>query len=326
MSPYVYNSSNELMSTPAATFTYDSNGNMLTKIDSSGTATYNWDFENRLTSVVMPSGTSSFKYDPFGRRIQRAVTQSSTTTVTNYLTDARSSILEVDANGNSLRKYTNTQEADEPLAEIRSGPAGFYHQDALGSITSLSGLTGTLSNTYSYDTFGNLVTSTGSISNPFQYTGRDYDAETELRYHRARYYDSTTARFLNEDPTGFAAGINFYPYVLNNPVNFADPSGLNPTQGVLPWLGGGGGTLTAACFASGTCEAVVVCFATGPCTTVAVGVGVVAGGYLAYNHFAKKRERVIQFHIRVLAIRDHVTKNLGSATLAPSFDVLGAAG
>src|SRR6185437_3545966 len=35
MSPYTYNSSNELTSTPEATFTYDGNGNTLTKVDAS---------------------------------------------------------------------------------------------------------------------------------------------------------------------------------------------------------------------------------------------------------------------------------------------------
>jgi len=57
MSPYTYNSSNQLTSTAAATYTYDGNGNTLTKADTTGTTTYNWDFENRLTSVVLP-GTS----------------------------------------------------------------------------------------------------------------------------------------------------------------------------------------------------------------------------------------------------------------------------
>src|SRR6185437_15626561 len=72
MSPYAYNASNELLSTPQATFTYDANG----------TTTYTWDFENRLTSVALPGtgGTVSFKYDPFGRRIQK----SSSNATTNY--------------------------------------------------------------------------------------------------------------------------------------------------------------------------------------------------------------------------------------------------
>src|SRR5215813_6329685 len=72
VSSYVYNSSNELMSTTVAAYTYDNNGNTLTQTDSSGTTTYDWDFENKLTSAVPlgSGGSVVIKYDPFGRRIQ----------------------------------------------------------------------------------------------------------------------------------------------------------------------------------------------------------------------------------------------------------------
>ena len=71
---YAYNTSNEMSSNATATFTYDNNGNTLTKTDSTGTTQYAWDFENRLTSVTLPGsgGTVSFKYDPFGRRIYKS--------------------------------------------------------------------------------------------------------------------------------------------------------------------------------------------------------------------------------------------------------------
>ncbi len=85
MSPYNYNTSNQLTSTPAATYTYDNNGNTLTKVDANGTTTYTWDYENRLKQVTLPGtgGTVTFKYDPFGRRIQK----SSPLGTTNYLYD-----------------------------------------------------------------------------------------------------------------------------------------------------------------------------------------------------------------------------------------------
>jgi YD repeat-containing protein len=80
VSPYTYNTSNELMSLPNGSYTYDNNGNTKTKPD--GTQ-YFWDFENRLTQVVLPTGgTVNFKYDPLGRRIQKSFTQSGTTTTT----------------------------------------------------------------------------------------------------------------------------------------------------------------------------------------------------------------------------------------------------
>jgi RHS repeat-associated protein len=80
--------------------------------------------------------------------------------------------------------------------------------------------------TRTYDSFGNLVTSSGSIVNNFRYTGREWDAETGLYYYRARYYDQQSGRFLREDPLGFAVGQNHSLYVSNNPVKRKDPLGL----------------------------------------------------------------------------------------------------
>jgi RHS repeat-associated protein len=224
---YAYNNSNELTASPTATFTYDSNGNTLTKTDSTGTTTYSWDFEDRLTSVTLPGtgGTVAFKYDPLRRRIQKATSS----LTTSYLYDGSNLLEEIDASGNLLARYTQTQKKDEPLAMLRSGTTNFYQADGLGSVTSLSTATGTLANTYAYDSLGNLTGSTGSVMNPLRYTARDVDPETSLYFLRARYYDPGLGRFLSEDPIRFAGGINSYDYVRNNPANLVDPSGLAPT-------------------------------------------------------------------------------------------------
>jgi RHS repeat-associated protein len=224
VSSYNYNPSNQLTSTSAASFTYDANGNTLSKSIASGTTTYGWDFENRLTQAVVPAvGTTTFKYDPFGRRIQK----SGPNGTTNYLYDGDAIIAEVDASGNQLARYAQGPYVDEPMAMMRSGAASFYQQDGIGTVTSLSSLTGTLSNSYTYDAFGNLVATTGVLANPFQFTGRDFDPETGLRYYRARYYDPAIGRFISEDPIGFAGGINKYAYVDNDPVDYTDPLGLS---------------------------------------------------------------------------------------------------
>ncbi len=231
VSPYTYNASNELTSIAGGgTLNYDNNGSLTSKPD--GTA-YTWDYENRLTQVVLPGsgGTVSFKYDPFGRRIQKAFTQGTTTTTTNYVYDGANSIEEVDANGAVVAHYTQGLAVDEPLAELRSATTSYYQPDGLGSITSLSNAAGTLANTYTYDSYGKLTASSGTIVNPFQYTARDYDSETGLRYYRARLYDQNVGRFINEDPIAFKGGINFYPYASNNPTNLTDPTGLSPDGG-----------------------------------------------------------------------------------------------
>lgn len=136
---------------------------------------------------------------------------------------------DVDQNGNVLARYVATQKIDEPLAELRSNATSYYEADGLGSVTSLTTSAGALGNTYVYDSFGKVTGSSGSITNRFEYTGREFDSETGLYYYRARYYDPTAGRFLSEDPTHFEGGKNFYVYAVSDPVNGIDPFGLNTT-------------------------------------------------------------------------------------------------
>ena len=228
VSPYDYNSSNELTSTPSVAYTYNNNGNTTSKTVSGGTTNYTWDYENRLASVTLPGtgGSITFKYDPLGHRIQKAFTQNSTTTTTNYLYDGSKAVADIDQNGNVLARYAETQNIDEPLAELRSGTTSYYEADGLGSVTSLTSGAGAIANTYTYDSFGNLTASTGSITNRFQYTAREFDSESSLYYYRARYYDPNGGRFMSEDPKRFDGGIDFYSYVSNNSPNKVDRFGL----------------------------------------------------------------------------------------------------
>jgi len=227
ISPYDYNSSNELTSLPSGSYSYDKNGNTLTKPD--GTQ-YTWDINNELTEVALPGtgGTVNFLYDPFGRRIQKSFTQSGTTTTTDYLYDGSSRIEDLlDGNGTQqmTARYVGTLSIDEPLQEIVSGTTSYYEQDGLGSVTSLSNSAGALVNTYSYDSFGKLLASTGTTPNPFLYTGRELDVETGEYFFRARYYDQNVGRFISEDPIQFDGGINFYAYVGNNATTLTDSTG-----------------------------------------------------------------------------------------------------
>jgi RHS repeat-associated protein len=110
---------------------------------------------------------------------------------------------------------------------LRSSATSFYDADGLGTITSLTNTAGALAETYTFDSFGKQTASSGSLTNPFQYTGREFDAETSLYYYRARYYDPSTGRFLSEDPIGLAGGVNVYDYVMNNPLIGFDSWGLS---------------------------------------------------------------------------------------------------
>ena len=39
----------------------------------------------------------------------------------------------------------------------------------------------------------------------YQYTGREFDAETGLNYDRTTYFDSNIGRFIGQDPIGITA-------------------------------------------------------------------------------------------------------------------------
>jgi RHS repeat-associated protein len=224
VSSYTTNASNELTATLNASYTYDSNGNTLTKVVSSNTTTYVWDYENRLTSVTLPSsgGTVTLKYDPFGRRIEK----SSSAATSAFAYDGDNLIEETNSSGTVVARYSQTDNIDEPLAMLRSSATSYYQADGLGSVTSLSNGAGALAQTYTVDSFGKQTASSGSLVNSFQYTGREFDTETGLYYYRARYYDSSTGRFMSEDPIDWLGGdVNFYRYASNQPSMFIDPLG-----------------------------------------------------------------------------------------------------
>src|SRR5579864_3171081 len=130
----------------------------------------------------------TFKYDPFGKRIYKS--SSSSTSVFAY--DGDNLIEETNSSGGVVARYSQTENVDEPLAMLRSGATSYYNTDGLDSITSLTNSSGAAAETYTYDSFGKVTASSGSLTNPFQYTGREMDAETGLYYYRGR-----VARALN---------------------------------------------------------------------------------------------------------------------------------
>jgi RHS repeat-associated protein len=116
----------------------------------------------------------------------------------------------------------------------------YYMHDGLGSVRQLLDATGEVETNYAYDPFG-VPLAQGDVSNPYQYTGEAWDAEAELLYLRARYYQPEVGRFITKDPWAgdvwVPSTLNRYVYVLNNPVNLRDPAGFQGDGSVPnPWL------------------------------------------------------------------------------------------
>ena len=100
---------------------------------------------------------------------------------------------------------------------------------------------GNLVNTYQYDPYGNLTSSTGTVSNPWRYAGGYYDSGTGLYKFGIRYYDPTTGRWTQRDPVGGSlqetTKANPFVYADNDPVNQVDPSGKMSQNMALCVLG-----------------------------------------------------------------------------------------
>ena len=106
--------------------------------------------------------------------------------------------------------------------------------DHQGSIRDIVNSTGALIEHRDYTAYGAMsrfnpdgTPDTSAFDFVFAFTGREWDEDVNLANHRARWYDPNAARFINQDPSGFAGGdANLYRYAANNPVIFVDPSGL----------------------------------------------------------------------------------------------------
>ena len=227
----VVNAGNQLTADATHSYQYDDNGNLIRKtlLATGNFMQYTYDAENRLTKVEdfaagnpTAIATSTYRYDGLGRRIEKVANGQTK----RYIYDGEDILLEYDGANVLQARYTHGPGIDEPIAVTKGGSMFFYHQDGLGTVTDLTDSAGATGKSYSYDAYGTIVEQTGTVDQPYTYTGRELDQETGLYYYRARYYDSQVGRFLRPDPIGFSGGINLYGYVAGNPVRFSDPRGL----------------------------------------------------------------------------------------------------
>ena len=128
--------------------------------------------------------------------------------------------LACEVNGDSVNTYT--YDVTGISSAVINGVYRTYMKDTHGSVVGYYNANGEKMTQYEYDAFGNRLK--GSDPDPFGYCGEYYDSESGNIYLRARYYNSTTGRFISEDPA--KDGVNWYVYCSGNPVMFTDPLGL----------------------------------------------------------------------------------------------------
>jgi RHS repeat-associated protein len=92
------------------------------------------------------------------------------------------------------------------------------------SIIAVTDSSGAALNINSYDEYGQPASSNAGR---FQFTGQMWLPEANLYNFKARDYAASLGRFMQTDPILQYGGLNIYAYVENDPVNAADPLGLN---------------------------------------------------------------------------------------------------
>jgi len=115
----------------------------------------------------------------------------------------------------------------------RDGSNYYYLFDGLGSVTEVVDGSEATQNSYRYEAFGQMQSSTENITNPYRYVGAygvHWDPSPALYFMQARYYAPDIGRFVSVDPVHGTLqdpmSLHRYLYARNNPVQWLDPSGL----------------------------------------------------------------------------------------------------
>jgi RHS repeat-associated protein len=171
--------------------------------------TNTWDAMGNRVGITVNGASYSFTYDP-----EAGVP----------------AVLEENRPSGVVVRYYRTPDG-ALIARKKGTDWRYYHYDELGSTRLLTDGSGNVTDTYSYDPWGNITSHVGSTNdNPYLYIGElgyythYQDPEFGLLHLGFRFYDPKIGRFTQQDPIG--DGLNWYEYVEGNPLAWADPYGL----------------------------------------------------------------------------------------------------
>ena len=241
-------SGNEFVPQTPEQFTYDADGNLV----SDGHWNYGWDAANRLVALTnrasaAPPQVLHFEYDARGRRIHKQVWNNSNgsgTPVTDLkcVYDGWNLIAILRSDSSLLNSFLWGLDLSGSL-QGAGGVGGLLKVGYYGAQTTncfaafdgngnLAGLVNTADGTtvaqYEYGPFGEFLRATGPMAkaNPFRFSTKYQDDETDLLYYGYRNYNASTGRWVNRDPDDENGGLNIYGFVYNSPVDDVDLLGL----------------------------------------------------------------------------------------------------
>ncbi|UHA71910.1 RHS repeat-associated core domain-containing protein [Paenibacillus sp. 481] len=218
-------------------YQYDGRDNRSTLTSEKPTAeiiggSYTYDNRNQLTNVMMDNGKSvAYRYNGDGLMVERT---ENGTTIRYYYDDKAKIVAEGTVGANNIVTISAGYVYDASgklLARKLSGENSLqqYITNGHGDVTEIRDANGKVLNQYTYDIWGDPLKSAEQTPNIFRYSGEYWDSTTNLQYLRARWYDPSVGRFINEDTyegeLGNPLSQNLYTYVENNPLKWTDPTG-----------------------------------------------------------------------------------------------------
>lgn len=224
---------NQTIETPHATYTYDANGNMITKTQEGQTFYFSYDALDRMTQVIVEGKmTINYKYDPNNRRLSKTTTSwdGQDTQTCYYIYDGSNEVGSMNENGEIVELRIlglglGAEIGASVAIEINSHTYFPIHDHRGNAVSLIDSETGKLAESCRYTAFGSMQAFGPSI-NPWKFYSKRYEKETGFTFFGKRYYSHDLGKWTTPDPLGYGDNANRYIFLNNNPVNSLDLYGL----------------------------------------------------------------------------------------------------
>jgi len=219
-------------------YTYTEAGELLSKEADGQVTSYDYDVFGNLRSVEMPDGTQiEYVIDGRNRRVGKRVDG---VFVQGFLyEDLLRPAAELDGSGGVVSTFVYGSRRNVPDYMEKNGSVYRIISDHLGSVRLVIDVNAQqIVQRIDYDEFGIVLADTNPGFQPFGFAGGLYDHDTLLTRFGSRDYDAYTGRWTTKDPLLFFGGdTNLYGYVLRDPVNRTDSLGLyvDPCDSLPSW-------------------------------------------------------------------------------------------
>lgn len=230
---YAYNngSSNQLSSVDfyisgtsnIMNYTYDVLGNIVTDNQNSVSNIEYTPFNDLPIAITNPNGIKKYRYDINGIR---SVKEIATNDIEYYIDGV------IINQNEEVKSYQTMAGHAVPNTGDNTVDNFYIIKDWLGTVRQVVGETAIITSARDHFPYGKLMDGRNILSGShedsrYQYTGHEFDVETNYGYHGARYYNREIGKYMSIDPLAFKyPSLSDYCYVAGNPINYIDPTGM----------------------------------------------------------------------------------------------------